>query len=63
MNHSPDKESIIEDLAALFDVDDMSELDACDFKDNADKIFDLYKRAKEYLDNPTHEEWHPGQSL
>lgn len=38
---------VIEDLAALFgEADDMSQMDAADFKDNAGKIWDLRQRAR-----------------
>ena len=38
---------IIVDMAALFgDVEDMSQMDAADFKDNAGEIWALRERAK-----------------
>ena len=45
------KDEILRDLASLFDgVDDMADLDAADFKDNAGEIFSLVIRAREVLD-------------
>jgi hypothetical protein len=38
---------IIEELAGLFgEAEDMSELDAADFKDNAHEIWELRQKAK-----------------
>lgn len=55
-----EKEDILQQLAELFgDADDMSEMDAADFKDNAGTIWDLRQRARAVLclvDEETEEE-------
>jgi len=41
---------ILDDMGALFgDVEDMGQMDAADFKDNAGEIWDLRQRAKKFV--------------
>ena len=40
------RDEIIKKLSQLFDADDMSEMDASDFKDRAVETFDLYLAAR-----------------
>ena len=41
---------ILDDMGALFgDVEDMGQMDAADFKDNAGEIWNLRQRAKEFV--------------
>lgn len=48
--HAHERESILSDLADLFgEVEDMGELDASEFVDNAGKIWDLRERARKLL--------------
>ena len=50
MHIEEEKEDILRQLAELFgDADDMSEMDAADFKDNAGKIWKLRQRARDVL--------------
>ena len=47
---SPEIRALIEDLAAIFKTaDDMGQLDAADFVDNAGTIFRLVMRARDIL--------------
>ena len=45
-------QDLVEDLADLFgDAEEMDELDAADFKDNAGKIWELRQRAKDIVES------------
>ena len=54
--------SLIEDLAALFgDTTSMDYMDAADFVDNSNKIWDLRERAKEIKETINIQEYEKGK--